>query len=52
MHSITSTGLGRAHDSHETDKRFKEKRRKIKDRKKKGENWRKKKKRKKQMGED
>jgi hypothetical protein len=40
--SITSTGLVRAYDSLETEKRFKEKWRKKKDRKKKEENWRKK----------
>jgi hypothetical protein len=38
--SITSTGLIRAYNSLETDKRFKEKRRKKGDRKKKGENRR------------
>ena len=39
---ITSTGLVRAYDSLETEKWFKEKRRKKKDRKKKEENWKKK----------
>ena len=41
--SITPTGLVRAEDSLETEAQFKEKRRKEKDHKKKGENWRKKK---------
>jgi hypothetical protein len=40
--SITSTGLERTYDSIETEKPFKEKRRKKKYWKKKEENWRKK----------